>query len=116
MRCPKFLLVGLVALPLLVACREKPSPARARVQLDEQNDYLAGLRREQLDVRQDIQRAIDEIDKEVADLDAAKDRVKIDGLMQRRATLAADVAAVESAAPENWLSVRARVEKNLTNG
>src|SRR5687767_12833202 len=139
MRSSKFILLPVLALPLLLACREAPSqttsstsnpsrPAQARVQLDERNDYLAGVRREQLDVRADIHRKIDAIDDELAAVDVelrggtyaaskvVKDGAKVEALVRRRAALVADVAAVESAPPETWEVVKARVEKNLASG
>lgn len=94
--------------------------------MDERNDFLSAVRREQLDLRGQLQDELDEIDKKLMDYRIehgkggemiipadVKDRDKIDALVKRRAVLRADADAIESATPETWERVKEQVDKDL---
>jgi hypothetical protein len=96
--------------------------------IDERNDWLAAVRREQLDLRGELQEEIDRIDKELANLrvdlhadgtyamdpkDRAKNQAKVDDLLQRRKVLAGHVDAVETSDANGWEALKTRVEKDL---
>jgi hypothetical protein len=94
--------------------------------MEEHNDFLAAVRREQLDLRGRVQDAIDDIDKKLLEYKVehskngefvipsdTKDRGKIDELLRKRAALKADADAIENASPEEWDQLKVRVDKNL---
>lgn len=94
--------------------------------IDEHNDFLAAVRREQLDLRGQLQDELDDIDKKLLDYRVehgrdgqlvvpadSKDREKIDDLLKRRAVLRNDADAIENATPETWERVKEQVDKDL---
>jgi hypothetical protein len=94
--------------------------------IDETNDYLAAVRREQLELRGRLQEEIDDIDKKLSDLkvDArkaggvviepgSKDAAKIQKLLDRRSTLEADMTVLERADERGWDEVKANIEQDL---
>jgi hypothetical protein len=94
--------------------------------MQEQNDFFAAVRREQLDLRGQVQDELDDIDKKLMDYRVehgrdgqfvipgdAKDRTKIDDLLKRRAVLKADADAIENATPDTWARVKEQVDKDL---
>jgi hypothetical protein len=105
---------------------EEKSDKAVREAIEETNDYLAAVRREQLDLRGRLQDEIDWIDKKLLGLKVelredgtyavdpnAKEADKINQLVRRRQLLDADVRAVEESDPRNWTMVKTRVEKDI---
>src|SRR5205085_11453800 len=83
---------------------EKTAKARAEA-IDERNDYLAAVRREQLDYRERLHEELDDIDHKLVDLHAepgrdgvvhyvGKDSEKVKELVDRRTILRTDIDAL----------------------
>jgi hypothetical protein len=90
-----------------------PSPATARVELrDEHNQLLATKSRERIELRDDLQRSLDEID---AKISITTDRCELESLNVRRATLEAHMDAIDLAADHEWDALKARIERSLGN-
>jgi hypothetical protein len=91
--------------------------------IDEQNDYLAAVRREQLELRGKVQQEIDDIDEKLLALkvngkDAtvdphAKDAKKISALLERRTRFEADVGRIERSDERGWDQTKAEIEHDL---
>lgn len=104
---------------------EKMREARAEA-LDERNDYLAAIRREQIDYREKLHETLDDIDRDLANLkvdidrdgvahydERGKDAAKAKDLLDRRATIRADIDALESSTERDWDVVKARIDQHL---
>lgn len=94
--------------------------------MEEENDFLAAVRREQLDLRGRVQEEIDSIDRKLMNYrvehsrdgelvipEDAKDRPKIDALISRRAVLEEDADAIDDSSPDDWERVKRKVENDL---
>ena len=98
---------------------------RARIEaLNEHNDYLAAVRREQLDYRDRLHDELDDIEHKLVDMrvDIDRDGVahydgketnKVKELMDRRAALRSDIDALENSTEKDWDSVRERLDRSL---
>lgn len=97
---------------------------RERV-IGEKDDYLATVRREQLDLRARLQREIDQIDRKLAAMKVelrdggpvidprAKNAAQIRQLVDRRARLQEDMTTVERADERGWDELKATIERDL---
>lgn len=105
--------------------QEKSAKAH-REALDERNDYLAAIRREQIDYRERIHDELDDIDHELADLrvDIGRDGIvhydekradvaKVKELVDRRVLLRTDADALESTTDKDWDTVKAKLDADL---
>jgi hypothetical protein len=94
--------------------------------IDERNDWVAVVRREQLDLRARLQDEIDDIDKKLMDLKVdfhgdtgyqldpkAANAPKIQQLLDRRGRLEANVTLVEGSDETTWEQTKAAVEREL---
>lgn len=93
----------------------------------EKNDYLAAVRREQLELRGRLQEEIDDLDKKLMDLKVdtkkkdgslwidsrSKDAPKIRAFLQRRQQLESDLVQVERSDERGWDFLKATVERDL---
>jgi hypothetical protein len=108
-----------------VRAAEKTNDGRKEA-IDQRNDYLAAVRREQLDLRSRLQEELDDIDKKLADLKTefhkdggyqvdprSKDAAKIRALLQRRSVLESDVNLVERSDERGWDETKANIERDL---
>ena len=104
---------------------EKTREARGEA-LDERNEYLAAVRREQIDYRSRLHEVLDDLDRDLANLkvefdregiahyDArGKDAAKTKELLDRRAVIRADIDALETSTEKDWDAVRARIDEHL---
>lgn len=105
--------------------REKFAKAHEKA-VDEQNDYLAAIRREQIDYRERIHDELDDIDRKLTDMRAdigrdglvryderRGDASKVKELVDRRVLLRTDADALESSTEKDWDSVKAKLDTDL---
>lgn len=105
--------------------REKTAAARDKA-IDERNDYLAAIKREQLDYRERIHDELDDIDRKLTDMrvDIGRDGIvhyderrgdaaKVKELVDRRVLLRTDADALDSATEKDWDSVKAKLDADL---
>lgn len=105
--------------------REKFAKAHEKA-VDEHNDYLAAIRREQIDYRQRIHEELDDIDRKLTDMraDIGRDGVvrydekrgdaaKVKELVDRRVLLRTDADALDSATEKDWDTVKAKLDADL---
>jgi len=104
---------------------DKTAKARAEA-IDERNEYLAAVRREQLDYRERLHDQLDDVDHKLTDLHAdigrdgivhydehGKDAAKVKELVDRRTYLRTDIDALESSTEKDWEQVKARLDADL---
>lgn len=105
--------------------QEKSAKAHSEA-LDERNDYLAAIRREQIDYRERIHEELDDIDHKLADLrvdigrdgivrydEKRADAAKVKELVDRRVVLRTDADALESSSDKDWDAVKAKLDADL---
>ena len=105
--------------------REKFAKAHDKA-VDEHNDYLAAIRREQIDYRERIHDELDDIDRKLTDMRAdigrdgivhfdekRGDAAKVKELVDRRVLLRTDADALESSTEKDWETVKAKLEADL---
>lgn len=127
----------------IAACRKSPETERkeaeraaqkadektreARIEaMDERNDYLAAIRREQIDYRERLHETLDDIDRDLANLkvdigrdnvvrydEHQKDAAKVKDLVDRRSMIRADIEALENSTEKDWDAVKARIDQHL---
>jgi hypothetical protein len=96
--------------------------------VDERNDYLAAIRREQIDFRERINDELDDIDRKLTDYraDIGRDGIvrydehradasKVKELVDRRVLLRTDLDALESSTDKDWETVKAKLDTDLGN-
>lgn len=96
--------------------------------VDERNDYLAAVRREQIDFRERIHDELDDIDRRLTDyrVDIGRDGIvrydekradaaKVKELVDRRVLLRTDLDALESSTDKDWETVKAKLDADLGN-
>jgi hypothetical protein len=76
----------------------------------ERNEQLSAMRREQAGIRDQLARAIDDADKQIAE---SKDAAKIRVANARRELLEVELDALEATPDEGWDTLRPRIEKTL---
>ena len=94
--------------------------------IDEHNEYLAAVRREQLDYRERLHDELDDVDRKLNDLrveitrdgivhydDKRADSAKVKELVDRRIILRTDIDALESSTDKDWDTVRAKLDADL---
>jgi hypothetical protein len=99
--------------------------ARAEA-VDEHNDYLAAVRREQLDYRERLHDELDDVDHKLNDLhvditrdglvhydERRADSAKVKDLVDRRVLLRTDIDSLESSTEKDWDTVRAKLDADL---
>ena len=96
--------------------------------IDEKNDPVAVVRREQLELRALLERDIAAIDGRIAELKVelyeggylreprAKTTARIEALAERRMQLQHDIVLIERADEHGWSDLKAMIEKDLKNG
>ncbi len=96
--------------------------------IDEEHDAVAVVRREQLDLRAQLQTEIAAIDGRIAELKVelyeggylresrAKAKARIEALAERRMQLQHDVVMIERADEHGWNDLKATIEKDLKDG
>ncbi|MBN9160561.1 MAG: hypothetical protein BGO98_14730 [Myxococcales bacterium 68-20] len=96
--------------------------------IDEKNDPVAVVRREQLDLRAQLQTEIAAIDGRIAELKVelyeggyvrgarAKTKARIEALAERRMQLQHDIVMIERADEHGWNDLKVMIEKDLENG
>ena len=95
---------------------------------DERNDYLAAIRREQIDYRERIHDELDDIDRKLTDMRAdigrdgivhfdekRGDAAKVKELVDRRVLLRTDSDALDSSTEKDWEVVKAKLDADLGN-
>jgi hypothetical protein len=105
--------------------REKFAKAHEKA-VDERNDYLAAIRREQIDYRERIHDELDDIDRKLTDLrvdigrdgivrydDKRTDATKVKELVDRRVLLRTDADVLDSSTEKDWETVKAKLEADL---
>jgi hypothetical protein len=105
--------------------REKFAKAHDKA-VDEHNDYLAAIRREQIDYRERIHDELDDIDRKLNDYraDIGRDGIvrydehradadKVKELVNRRVLLRTDADALESSTEKDWDTVKAKLDADL---
>ena len=96
--------------------------------IDEKNDYLAAVRREQLELRGRLQEEIDSVDKELSVLKGdlhknsgvavdpkSKGAQTLDELLRRRQQLEDDMNLLERADERGWDELKATIERDIGN-
>ena len=96
--------------------------------VDETNDWLAAIRREQIDYRERIHDELDDIDRKLTDAraDIGRDGIvryderradadKVKELVDRRVLLRTDADALESSTEKDWETVKAKLDADLGN-
>lgn len=96
--------------------------------VDERNDWLAAIRREQIDYRERIHEELDDIDRKLTDAraDIGRDGIvryderradadKVKELVDRRVLLRTDADALESSTEKDWETVKAKLDADLGN-
>lgn len=96
--------------------------------VDERNDYLAAIRREQLDYRERLHDELDDVDRKLNDfhVDIGRDGIvhyderradvaKVKELVDRRTVLRTDIDALESSTDKDWDTVKAKLDADLGN-
>jgi hypothetical protein len=92
---------------------------------EKQNEYLASVRREQIDLRGRVQSEIDDVDKKLLDLkvdvtkDASidthsKDYNKIQELLQKRRRLEGDMQRIDRSDDRTWEQTKTEIEHDLS--
>ena len=80
---------------------------------DERAELVLAVRREQAQARRQLERAIDEADRTLAEPSPS---VKADVARTRRANLEADLHAIDASTDTEWDGVKARIEQTLGSG
>lgn len=104
---------------------ETTRKARAEA-IDEHNEYLAAVRREQLDYRERLHEELDEIDRKLNDLrvdimrdgtvhydEKRTDATTVKALVDRRVLIRTDIDALEASTAKDWDSVREKLDVDL---
>ena len=94
--------------------------------IDEHNEYLAAVRREQIDYRERLHEELDAVDRKLNDLhvditrdglvhydEKRADSAKVKELVDRRVMLRTDIDALESSTEKDWDTVRAKLDADL---
>lgn len=94
--------------------------------MEERNELLAAVRREQLDYREKLHEELDAIDQQLAEkkIDVGRDGVvtyqgndpKVKELVARRSTLRSGIDALENSTEQSWESVKSQLDKLLGEG
>jgi len=96
--------------------------------LDEKNQYLVAVRREQLELRAHVQEDIDQIDRKLVEMKVEPKRdgsgysfdtsstntTEITELLQRRQVLETDMATIEKSDERGWDETKANIERHLS--
>ena len=96
--------------------------------IDEKNNPVAVVRREQLELRAQLRTEIAALDGRIAEMKVelyeggylreqrAKTKARIEGLAERRMQLQHDIVMIERADEHGWNDLKATIEKDLKNG
>ncbi|MBX3205225.1 MAG: hypothetical protein KF764_09155 [Labilithrix sp.] len=139
------LLAFVLAAVSFTACRRSPDAERSEAAeaelraakepaeieslvIDEKHDYVAVVRREQLELRARVRASIAEIDRQLDELRvhgrATESRsdprstldAEVEALRERRRVLAQDAVDIERADERGWAELKARIEGDLAGG